>query len=60
MKDSIRKNEDIPELICSSKPHKGFNDGIYVVRIPFKYMLVTKEAAWYEYRFVGMLKKEKI
>jgi len=53
------RHDPIPELICSSRPHKGQNDGIYVVRIPFKFMLVTKEAAFYEYRFIGMREEIK-
>ena len=44
----------IPELICTKKPSKGNNDGEYLVKIPFKYMLVTETAASYAYKFIGI------
>lgn len=44
----------VPELVCLKRPSDSANDGIYVVRIPFKYMLVKDMATWYEYRFIGM------
>jgi hypothetical protein len=44
----------MPELVCLQRPSDCANDGVYVVRIPFKYMLVKDMATWYEYRFIGL------
>ena len=49
----------VPELVCLEKPKSGNNDGVYVVRIPFKFMLVKNVATWYEYRFIGMKEQLK-
>lgn len=51
-----KKPEAIPELICTKKPTKGKNDGLYEVTIPLKYIIKACEApaAYFVFKFIGI------
>lgn len=51
-----KKKESIPSLICTNKPTKGKNDGLYEVSIPLKYIIKACEApaAYFVFKFIGL------
>ncbi len=61
MKKTVKKKEPVPSLSCTKKADKGCNNGMYKVTIPLKYMVAAyeKPAAFFEFRFVGMLEEFK-
>ena len=59
MKKSIKLSK--PQLICVEKPHKGCNDGYYIVKIPYDFTLKGHHfiGIYLEYSFIGLLGKWK-
>ena len=55
------KSDPIPELLCLQKPRRGTNDGVYEITIPIKYLIKAVEvpAAFYKFKFIGLLYKEE-